>query len=705
MGVVDMIALSRKQTAEEAAIAAAQPTTETIHHIPVPLIVPSRWQPRQAFDPEYILELARSIKIDGLMYPVILFRNEDLLYELVAGECRTRAIVAIGLTQSPTWCVEHGNGLRKATAHVAEHGWVELADDIKKDLVTTTIDARLEADDDRARLHKLAVIDNIRRANLTPLEEARAFQGLMQEQQLSQRALAAELGCSQSKVQERLSLLNLSAEARQALTARAVSASHARHLAKLPQEIQPAVTEHVQQLVDREGDQAATVRQIAVLTQQIRAFLNPDHWLPPQDKTITPVTRNNLRLVRAALEDADITAAGEAIVSLRQVGYSKENMLGKKPINLRGGHLEPILAALSGTKKQSIVESWFRFAGRHGWSCSHCQLAGLQAPSTNVFHCPCPKWRDADFGHGTCRGFIGQDDPLILEVEPELCGWAERLGFDDLVIEPFPHFTKHHTWHSLVEQASAAKEEQQRKAQEKRETAYIHDIQAFCEWQLGMWAPMQHFQAHKCDRCLHRQPDLLERDLPPCKFVAEPLTQDWSETPRAPHFGVLVRGDGLMLPRCEQFRYEPTALDGLGITPTNGFILPDRDVTVEWLHRILINGGNRTTHDYTICGPLVWLSYPRKHGDVHSLDALLRYIKRVWDDLGDERVATLLTTGASEIAAIGNYHQPFNLFDPTTLQVEAWACQTWETVRDGKDHSRYGSHYPPDWPKPWIRTG
>jgi len=675
-----------------------QPTTETIHHISVPLVVPSRWQPRQSFDPEYILELAKSIKSDGQMYPIILFRNGDQLFELVAGECRTRATIALGLTQCPTWRAEHGNGLRSATGHIAEHGWTQLADDIKAELVTTTIDARIEPEVDLTRLHKLAVIDNIRRANLTPFEEARAFRGLMEEQNISQRALASELGCSQSKIQERLALLNLAPEARQALTTRAVSPSHARHLAKLPVKIQPAVTELITELVDRDGDQATTVRQVAVLTSQIKKFLNPDHWLPP-DEPITPSTRNNLRLVRHLLQHVDLEQRGEDILQLRRSHWSGESLIGKKPVGLRDDQITEICRVLAGNSAALSV-IWQRVAHEQDWDCAHCYLADLQPPSeSGPFNLPCARWSRPPEGGlpDTCRGFVGPEDPLVIPVSRELGRWAEEHDPAHLVAEPFYHFDLYAPWVVLVALAAARRAELQLQAKQERQTKHVREIAGYWQRQRGLWSTTGHFQMHRCDRCTHYRPDQLDDDLPPCLFAVEPLTNQWNDDPRAPEFGVLIRQDGLMLPRCEMYRRGITTF-----APTPGFVLPDREVVIEWLHRILTGFHNGTQHSYTIRQPLTWLPYPRQAGQVHDLARLLSYVKKLWKTLDGARLATLISTAASEVAALSNYNEPFQLLDPTTLEVEQWASTRWRNLVEGI--ASENSSYPRDWPQPWVKS-
>lgn len=673
-------------------------TEQRLYEVAVSSIVPGRWQPRETFGAEKLLELAKSVKDVGLMYPIIVFVNEDGEHELVAGERRVRAMTALGLVQCKSWTGEHGNGLRKAIEYTAGKGWVKLEDDVKLYLLGVTVTARIEDGSDHRRLHELAVADNIQRENLSPVEEARALQDLMDEYDLSQRDVAKLVGWSQSKAQERLALLKLAPEVRKAVTARAVSTSHARHLAKLPVEVQPAVTAHVAALIKREGDQEMTVSKIAVLTRQLKSFINPVHWHPPADVIITPKTRNNLRLVRQVLQGTNVGERVEEILALRSVGYSKENLTGKKPVGLGDGALETIIAALTG-KKRGLGKTWLEYAGRFGWTCKNCQMLGCVPPVSNAFGAPCMYDKCIT---GTCHNFIGVDDPLIIPLSRELVRWMNSFAPDDLIRDPFCHVVNYALWMHIVEQTAQREAEQQRQAEEKRENKHIVALAEYWRQQRagGFFTAVNHFQAHLCWRCTHYREELLEQELPPCDFVMEPLTGRWKDDPRSPNFGILVRQDGQMLPRCEHFH-----LAILDIAPSAGFVLPDRGIVAEWMRRILV-GHNQCSHDYTMEHPLAWLPYPRaKRDEVHNTDRLLSYIKRMWKEVGDECVATLITCLASEDKACNNSHNPFELFDPTTLVAERWASVSWKEAVLGEDMHYYGwSSWPDGWPKPWEKV-
>lgn len=150
-----------------------------------------------------------------------------------------------------------------------------------------------------------------------------------------------------------------------------------------------------------------------------------------------------------------------------------------------------------------------------------------------------------------------------------------------------------------------------------------------------------------------------------------------------------------MVPRCSQFR-----LAHVDVAPMPGFRLPDHPAVLAWIRR-LAAWPNRNDHDHTLFAGLAWLPYDRpKPQDTQDLDKLIRYLDRAWDDLGDERIATLLYTLVSETTAMAGYHNKLDLFNPVTLLTECWASVTW-SVFQGPVSSWMISNYPKDWPRPW----
>ncbi len=157
-------------------------------------IQPNPLQPRRIFQEDALAELAASIKQHGLLQPVVVTRRPGGGYHLIAGERRWRAARLAGLAKVPVV-------LREASG-----------------------------DGDQLAL---ALIENLQREDLTPIEEARAYHHLRTELGLSQEAIAASVGKERSTVANSLRLLNLPLEVQELVDAGTLSAGHARALAGL----------------------------------------------------------------------------------------------------------------------------------------------------------------------------------------------------------------------------------------------------------------------------------------------------------------------------------------------------------------------------------------------------------------------------------------------------------------------------------------
>lgn len=155
-------------------------------------ISPNPHQPRQVMNPDELQELANSIAEHGLIQPLVVTKG-DSGYQLIAGERRWRASQLAGLTHVPVVVKE------------------------------TTPQQMLE----------LAIVENIQRADLNPLEEAQAFAHLMEEFGLTQEAVAERVGKSRTAVANTLRLLNLPDELKNALAEGRITEGHARALLSL----------------------------------------------------------------------------------------------------------------------------------------------------------------------------------------------------------------------------------------------------------------------------------------------------------------------------------------------------------------------------------------------------------------------------------------------------------------------------------------
>ncbi len=177
--------------------AAANPEVVSVHglryaELPLDAIVPNPRQPRSVFDEEALTELVHSIASIGLLQPVVV-RPAGTGYELVAGERRWRASGLAGLTVIP---------------------------------------AIIRQTDDDALLRD-ALLENLHRANLNPLEEAAAYQQLLEDFGCTQEELASRIGRSRPQVTNTLRLLKLPPEVQLRVAAGVISAGHARALLSL----------------------------------------------------------------------------------------------------------------------------------------------------------------------------------------------------------------------------------------------------------------------------------------------------------------------------------------------------------------------------------------------------------------------------------------------------------------------------------------
>lgn len=161
----------------------------------IDLIAPNPEQPRTNFEPEKLRELSDSIREHGIIQPLVVSRDEDGGYRLIAGERRLQAARLAGLETVPVV-------IREAADH---------------------------------ELLELALIENIQRADLNPVEEAMAYRRLVEEYGLTQEEVARRVGKNRATVANALRLLQLESEIRRSLVAGEITEGHARALLGLPE--------------------------------------------------------------------------------------------------------------------------------------------------------------------------------------------------------------------------------------------------------------------------------------------------------------------------------------------------------------------------------------------------------------------------------------------------------------------------------------
>ena len=211
-------------------------TNDDIEEIDLELLDPMLDQPRQSFDDDSISELAQSIKQEGVISPLIVIKMDDR-YSIVAGERRFRASKIAGLSSVPC---------------------------IVKDL-------------SNEQIYKLSLIENIQREDLNPIDEAEAYQRLIEKFRYTQEQLAEGLGKSRSSIANSLRLNKLSESVKQSIRDSKISLGHAKVLAGLKsKELQEKLCRRIinENLSVRELE--AIIEQKPVIKKSYKDFSDPE---------------------------------------------------------------------------------------------------------------------------------------------------------------------------------------------------------------------------------------------------------------------------------------------------------------------------------------------------------------------------------------------------------------------------------------------
>ena len=195
---------------------------ETVEKVSVNLIKVNPFQPRKIFDEVALAELSESIKEHGVLQPIIL-RKKGKLFEIVVGERRFRASKAAGLNEIPA----------------VIRGFTDQ------------------------QMMEIAILENLQREDLTPIEEADAYQNLMENLSLTQEQLAFRLGKSRPHIANHIRLLSLPEVVREKISASKLSMGHGRALLGLKQKkLIPTIAEKVMK-------ENLNVRQLEALVQRM----------------------------------------------------------------------------------------------------------------------------------------------------------------------------------------------------------------------------------------------------------------------------------------------------------------------------------------------------------------------------------------------------------------------------------------------------
>ncbi len=209
-------------------LAALVPTSEDkkegLMDLKIESIIANRYQPRQDFDQTALESLANSLKQHGLIQPITVRKNEHGVFELISGERRWRAAKLAGLSKIPA--------------------------------IIKTVGDR--------ELMEWAVLENLQREDLNPIEKAKAYEKLISEFSLTQEEIATRMGIDRSSVSNFLRLLHLPTELWDDISAGRLSMGHAKALLSLDSE------ESQLKLANEIKRRGISVRQTEALVQQIK---------------------------------------------------------------------------------------------------------------------------------------------------------------------------------------------------------------------------------------------------------------------------------------------------------------------------------------------------------------------------------------------------------------------------------------------------
>jgi ParB family transcriptional regulator, chromosome partitioning protein len=228
-----------------------EPADGQVSLVPITSVEANPDQPRREFDPVALAELSQSIERDGIIQPIVVRKAGANRYQIIAGERRWRAATAAGLKEIPVI--------------------LRTADD--------------------AKVLELAIVENIQREDLNPVELAQAFQRMMTELNLTHEEIGEKTGKDRATIANTIRLLHLPTDIQNMVTARTLTQGHARALLKLSDE---ALQREVADKIVKEG---WSVR-------QVEEYTRPASSPKPKAKTQTPAHDPNVKAAILELEQA-----------------------------------------------------------------------------------------------------------------------------------------------------------------------------------------------------------------------------------------------------------------------------------------------------------------------------------------------------------------------------------------------------------------
>ena len=242
-----------------------------ILNVSIDKIIPNRFQPRLIFDEKSLNELSESIKEHGIIQPLIVRPLNDK-YEIIAGERRYKAATMAGLTTVPI-------------------------------LVTNLNDSKSA---------EVAIVENIQRKNLNPIEEAKSYKRILDRKFKTQEELSKVLGINQSTISNKLRLLTLTKDVQEALSKDKISERHARSLLKVQNESKQI------ELLTKTINNKLTVKD---LDEEIKKLLTPEITPEIQEESHAP------EINEVVESEPSIIEVTPSIEESNKMKYQKKNQL------------------------------------------------------------------------------------------------------------------------------------------------------------------------------------------------------------------------------------------------------------------------------------------------------------------------------------------------------------------------------------------
>lgn len=642
---------------------------QTITQIQIAHIQAGKYQPRQnAITDESVAELATDIRKYGIRTPLLVSPNNmPSTYDLISGHRRIHAARLAGLDTVP--CIIQS----------------ELSEYEK---------------------HRTALVENIQRDDMAPLDEATALSALadLHEQETnhrpSQRELAALVGKTQGWVQQRLALINASPELRKSLADGEIGISEARKLTTLTAPMQTAVVTHVTNPKSK-----LTPVQVRNLTDRVAKFCDPARFTDVESQVTKSELRNALIGIRHLLSTLPADTLKHALDRLLAGSEDDQTLLGRSTFKHAmdaGPTLSLLLAAQTGT-----LDKWNQYQGQNGWwtpklahklgrTCESCIFAGHATPKNATNETPwmdlqCDRW--AGKNGSTCKNCIIAGDFPAISIISMMIAPAEERG---IKVGKFEHGSNYRSncyvtsvadYAALVE--GMFEQEQQRKAaaDDHEKNGYRRRLEQFrqvCEDALvnSHTLDMGHAQCQWCGHCA-----LGGGISGECELIHQPIKTQWGPDTRRPELCVLIHIDGdvatIAVPRCEMFRYAHKPY----IFETTNYSFPTARKERETFLNILITICRAGHNGYTdgIWSVLRWLPFKRENNSHYDPDAMMSYLLKNWDEYTDAGIAALMQIANSEARAqMRRANDRITLLNPETGETEQWIAVDWAEFQAGE---------------------